>query len=157
MGILVSIGSPQTCRSPMLNDGLRWGMMVSDGECWSPLGHVGLQWVSDKSPIRILIIISIGQICSLIKGIADRNKRWGSNCEYFFSECVLLFSKNNMIPLNFKMSSKLVLNVIKYLMQKKIRSWGNFIAEWIQCEPVSICLKRVSTNDACGVNKGNYN
>ena len=37
----------KTCWSPMVlhcHFGLQWGMSVSDGACWSPMGHVGLRW-----------------------------------------------------------------------------------------------------------------
>ena len=43
-GMLVS---DEACRFPI---GLQWGMSVSD---WSPIRHVSLQWVSDRSPISL--------------------------------------------------------------------------------------------------------
>ena len=36
--------TPQACWSPMglhRHVGLRWGLLVSDGVCQSPMGHVG--------------------------------------------------------------------------------------------------------------------
>ena len=53
--------TPLVWRSPMglhRHVGHRWGISVSDGTWWSPMGHVGLRWdmsVSDGS--------TIGHVC----------------------------------------------------------------------------------------------
>ena len=63
-GMLVFNGA---FRSPMGHVGLQWGMSVSDGAYQfpmklvevsdgSPIRHVGLRWVSDRSLIVILFL-----------------------------------------------------------------------------------------------------
>ena len=53
--------TPQTSWSPMglhRHVGFQWGMLVSNGACWSPMGHVGLQCgISVTEGSQIIIIL----------------------------------------------------------------------------------------------------
>ena len=49
----VSNGSPQACRFPMGHVGIQWGMLVSNGACWSPMGHICHRGVSDNNNITV--------------------------------------------------------------------------------------------------------